>query len=130
MASAARSDACVSLYVPTSPVTHNEWPNPIAFKDLAQEALSQLQETRADKRRAAAALRECLRRSPHVLVGPVWLAATLVRLGQHDEARTVAADVITRSLGKFTVARWPALALYRNPDHAHHMIEALRDARL
>jgi len=50
---AARSDACVSLYVPTSPVTDDEWSNRIAFKDLAQEALSQLQEAGADKRRMA-----------------------------------------------------------------------------
>jgi hypothetical protein len=50
---AARSDACVSLYVPTSPVTDDEWSNRIAFKDLAQEALSQLREAGADKRRMA-----------------------------------------------------------------------------
>jgi Bacterial archaeo-eukaryotic release factor family 11 len=50
---AARSDVCVSLYAPTSPVSNHEWSNRIAFKDLAQEALSQLQQAGADKRRMA-----------------------------------------------------------------------------
>jgi hypothetical protein len=50
---AARSDACVSLYIPTSPVSDDEWSNRIAFKDLVHEALSQLQQAGADKRRMA-----------------------------------------------------------------------------
>jgi hypothetical protein len=42
----------------------------------------------------------------------------------------VADDVRKRSLGKFTVARWPALALYRNEEDARHMNEAMREAGL
>jgi hypothetical protein len=49
---AARSDACVSLYVPTSPVTDDEWSNRIAFKDLAKKR-SRNCRSRADKRRMA-----------------------------------------------------------------------------
>jgi predicted Zn-dependent protease len=79
---------------------------------------------------AATALRECIRRSPHVLLGPVWLAATLMRLEQPSEGRALAADVRKRSLGKFTVSRWPALALYKNEQDAQHVIEAMREAGL
>jgi adenylate cyclase len=79
---------------------------------------------------AAAALRECIRRGPHVLLGPVWLAATLVRLEQRSEARVIAAEVVRRSAGNYTIARWPALSLYRNSEDAEDMIEALQQAGL
>jgi hypothetical protein len=50
---AMRSDACVSLCLPTSPLSDGARSNRIAFKDLANEALSQLREAGADKRRMA-----------------------------------------------------------------------------
>jgi adenylate cyclase len=79
---------------------------------------------------AATALRECVRRGPHVLLGPVWLAATLVRLEQRVEAKAIAAEVMERSFGNYTIARWPALSLYRYSEDAVHMIEALRESGL
>jgi len=36
-------------------------------------------------------LRECIGRGPQMVLGQVWLAATLARLGQLQAARTVAA---------------------------------------
>ncbi len=69
---------------------------------------------------------ECIRRAPAFLLGHLWLAATLVRLGQGEEARVVAAEVLRRSP---TVAGWlPLLLPYRNPQDAEHMTEALREA--
>src|ERR1700704_1622825 len=50
---ATRSDACVSLYVPTSPLAEDAQANRIAFEDLAKEAISQLKAAGLDKRRIA-----------------------------------------------------------------------------
>jgi len=50
---ATKSDACVSLYVPTSPLSERARANRIAFEDLAKEALSQLRAAGLDKRRIA-----------------------------------------------------------------------------
>jgi hypothetical protein len=50
---ATRSDACVSLYVPTSPLGGQARANRIVFEDLAKEALSQLKAAGIDKRRIA-----------------------------------------------------------------------------
>jgi release factor family 11 len=46
---ATKGDACVSLYLPTSPEQSRA--NRIVFKDLAKEAISQLEEAGIDKRR-------------------------------------------------------------------------------
>lgn len=50
---ATKDKACVSLYVPTSPVHDQARANRIAFKDLAEDALAQLKEAGIDKRRIA-----------------------------------------------------------------------------
>jgi tetratricopeptide (TPR) repeat protein len=78
---------------------------------------------------AVAPLRECIRRGPQVLLGHVWLAATLVRLGQGAEARAVIAEVLGRA-PQMAMARkrWRAPWLYCDPQDADHMIEALREA--
>lgn len=76
---------------------------------------------------ALTALRECIRRGPHVAIGELWLAATLVRLGQQAAAIDMAAGVLRR-LPHLTQKRWPALLIYRNPRHAEHVAEALRAA--
>jgi hypothetical protein len=47
----AKDEACVSLYVPTSPLRTQARANRIAFKDLAEEALSLLKKAGIDKRR-------------------------------------------------------------------------------
>ncbi|MGZ5873919.1 MAG: baeRF11 domain-containing protein [Bradyrhizobium sp.] len=48
-----KGEACVSLYLPTSPLVENIRANRIAFKDLASEALAQLKEAGTDKRKIA-----------------------------------------------------------------------------
>ena len=72
-------------------------------------------------------LSECIRRGPQVVLGQVWLAATLVRLGRRTEARAIAAEVLNR-LPQFSLNRWTIFSLYRDPQDADHMIEALREA--
>lgn len=49
-----RTDACVSLYVPTTPVTQDTAASRIEFRNLTKAALAQLAEAGFDKRRAAA----------------------------------------------------------------------------
>jgi hypothetical protein len=48
-----KGETCVSLYLPTSPLVDNIRANRIAFRDLAREALVQLREAGADKRKIA-----------------------------------------------------------------------------
>lgn len=54
-----RADACVSIYVPTTPQTQDVSASRIEFGNLAKEAINQLQDENFDKRRLAA-LREAL----------------------------------------------------------------------
>src|SRR6202795_770341 len=49
-----KGETCVSLYLPTSRVVDNIRANRIAFRDLAREALAQLREAGADKRKIPA----------------------------------------------------------------------------
>jgi hypothetical protein len=48
-----KGEACVSLYLPTSPVVEHVRANRNEFKDLAKEALAQLMEAGADKNKIA-----------------------------------------------------------------------------
>src|SRR3979409_1320136 len=48
-----KGETCVSLYLPTSPLVDDIRANRIAFRDLAREALAQLREAGADKRKIA-----------------------------------------------------------------------------
>lgn len=50
---AARADACVSIYVPTTPLTQDIGHARIEFANLATRAIGQLQEAGFDKRRLA-----------------------------------------------------------------------------
>jgi hypothetical protein len=51
---ARRDDICVSIYLPTTPVSQETVGDRIELKNLAKEALRQLETAKADKRRIAA----------------------------------------------------------------------------
>jgi hypothetical protein len=51
---AMRSDICVSIYLPTSPLGQEAEQSRIELKNLVREALRQIEESAGDKRRAAA----------------------------------------------------------------------------
>ena len=51
---AHRDDICVSIYLPTTPVSREAAGDRIELKNLAKEALRQLEASKADKRRVAA----------------------------------------------------------------------------
>jgi tetratricopeptide (TPR) repeat protein len=76
-------------------------------------------------REAIPPLRECIRRSAANMLGLYWLATTLVRLGEGEEARAVAAELLRR---RPRITHWLALAPYRSPQDAEHMNEAVREA--
>src|ERR1700676_2263759 len=48
-----KGETCISLYLPTSPLGDDARVNRTAFKDIAKEALSQLKEAGADKKKIA-----------------------------------------------------------------------------
>jgi release factor family 11 len=48
-----RADACVSIYVPTTPVTTETGGSRIEFKNLSRQAIAQLEDAGFDKRRLA-----------------------------------------------------------------------------
>jgi adenylate cyclase len=77
-------------------------------------------------REAVPPLRECIRRAPAVPMGHVWLAASLARLGEYEEARVVAADVLKRWPRAPT--HWLPVVPYRNQEDAEHARDALREA--
>jgi DNA-binding winged helix-turn-helix (wHTH) protein len=77
-------------------------------------------------RDAVAPLKECIRRDPRGLLGYVWLAATLVRLGEGEEAKAVPAEALRRWPRAAT--RWLPLLPFRNPQNAEHVHAALREA--
>ncbi|MEX2200960.1 MAG: hypothetical protein WD711_06160 [Dongiaceae bacterium] len=52
--SGARSDLCVSIYLPTSPLTQQASADRIELKNLAKQAIAQFEANGADKRRVAA----------------------------------------------------------------------------
>lgn len=54
MLNETRSDACISIYLPTTPITQDIRKGRIEFGNLIKAAVNQLQEEGADKRRVAA----------------------------------------------------------------------------
>jgi adenylate cyclase len=75
-------------------------------------------------------LRECASRAPNLSVCHLWLAATLAQLGQLDEARAEAAEVL-RINAKFTIdGTQRRLSLFKRPEDVEHFFDGLRKAGL
>jgi adenylate cyclase len=74
-------------------------------------------------------LREYGSRAPNVQVIHIWLAAAYAQLGQHDEARAEAAEILRMNPG-FTIARWKVTAVYKNLEDTEHLLDGLRKAGL
>ena len=71
-------------------------------------------------------LRDSIRRSPQMLLGHVWLAVTLARLGELEEARALVADVRRRA-PRMTLEHWHGPLLYCDPAHQKNMLGALNE---
>jgi adenylate cyclase len=75
-------------------------------------------------------MREFASRVPNLSQGHFWLAANLAQLGQLDEARAEAAEVL-RIDPKYTIdGTQRRLALYKRPEDAEHLLDGLRKAGL
>jgi adenylate cyclase len=75
-------------------------------------------------------LRESASRIPNVSQGHIWLAANLAQLGQLDEARAEAAEVL-RIDPKYTIdGTQRRLSLLKRPEDAEHLFDGLRKAGL
>jgi adenylate cyclase len=75
-------------------------------------------------------MRECTSRAPNFRLGHVWLAATLAQLGQLDEARAEAAEVL-RIDPKYTIdGTQRRYSHFKHPEDAEHLFDGLRKAGL
>jgi adenylate cyclase len=75
-------------------------------------------------------LREFASRVPNLSQGHIWLAANLAQLGQLDEARAEAAEVL-RLDPKYTIdGTQRRLALFKRPEDTEHLLDGLRKAGL
>jgi adenylate cyclase len=73
--------------------------------------------------------RECVLRLPNLQWPHLMLASAYAQLGQLEEARREAAEVLRINPG-FTIESWKRLAVYRDPKDAEHRINGLRKAGL
>jgi tetratricopeptide (TPR) repeat protein len=78
---------------------------------------------------AVALLREWTSRQPDMLLPRHWLASAYAQLGQIDDARTEAAEVL-RIYPGFTIKQWKPLAAFKYPKDTEHRVEGLRKAGL
>jgi adenylate cyclase len=59
----------------------------------------------------------------------LWLAAAYAQLGQLEQARKEAAEVLRINPG-FTIEGWKRLAVFKDPKDLDHNIDGLRKAGL
>jgi len=78
---------------------------------------------------AVRVFRECASRLPNLQWPHLWLASAYAQLGQFEEARTEAAEVLRITPG-FTIERYKRLTVYRDPKDAEHRLDGLRKAGL
>jgi adenylate cyclase len=78
---------------------------------------------------AARVFRECALRRPFVLWPHVWLAAAYAQLGQLEEARAEAAEVL-RINPEFTIESPKRFSVFKDPKDTAHLLDGLRKAGL
>jgi adenylate cyclase len=74
-------------------------------------------------------LRECALRLPNMQLPHLWLASAYAQLGQIEEARKEAAEVLRINPG-FTIERYKRLLVYKVAKDAEHRLDGLRKAGL
>jgi adenylate cyclase len=73
--------------------------------------------------------RECASRLPNAQLSHLWLATAYAQLGQLEEARKEAAEVLRINPG-FTIEGFKRLAVYKDPKDVEHRLDGLRKAGL
>jgi adenylate cyclase len=74
-------------------------------------------------------MRECASRLPDLQWPHLSLAAAYAQLGQLEEARAEAAEVLRINPG-FTIESWKPILIYKNPKDLEHRIDGARKAGL
>lgn len=74
-------------------------------------------------------LREFTSRRPDIQLPHLWLAAAYAQLGQLEQARKEAAEVLRINPG-FTIEGWKRLAVFKDSKDVDHNIDGLRKAGL
>jgi adenylate cyclase len=75
-------------------------------------------------------LRECVSRAPNLRSGHTWLAATFAQLGNIEQARAEAAEVL-RIESTYTIEGTQArLSGFKRPEDTEHLLDGLRKAGL
>jgi adenylate cyclase len=73
--------------------------------------------------------RECTLRLPDFQVPHLWLAAAYAQLGQLEEARAAAAQVL-RINPNFTIEKWKRIDILKKPEDVEHRMDGLRKSGL
>jgi adenylate cyclase len=74
-------------------------------------------------------LRECISRAPSMRAARVWLTATYAQLGDVENARAEAAEVL-RIDPSYTITGTPPVTALKRPEDIEHISEGLRKAGL
>jgi len=74
-------------------------------------------------------LREATGRAPNHQYGHAFLAATYAQLGQLDDARAEAAEVV-RVNPKYTIGAQKSVSILKRADDSDHLVDGLRKAGL
>jgi adenylate cyclase len=74
-------------------------------------------------------LRECVSRLPNIQWPHTWLASAYAQLGQLEEARKQAAQVLRINPG-FTIQRHKRIMVHKDPKDVQHRLDGLRKAGL
>jgi adenylate cyclase len=78
---------------------------------------------------AMRSFRECASGLPDKQTPHLWLACAYAQLGQLEEARAEASEVLRINPG-FTIEQWKRFNFYKNPKDAEHRIDGMRKAGL
>jgi len=78
---------------------------------------------------AVVLLGEWTLRHPDLQVPRLWLASALAQLGEIEQARAEAAQVLRINPG-FTIEQWKRFVVYKYPEDVEHRAEGMRKAGL
>jgi adenylate cyclase len=79
---------------------------------------------------ALPALRDCVSRAPNLRAGRCYLAATYAQLGQMEEARAEAAEVLRVQVNYTISGTQMRIMGFKSPEDGEHLIDGLRKAGL
>ena len=119
---AGQADRAIKEIATTKRLDPFHPPSLLGFLGHAHYALKRYSE-------ALPPLREFASRAPNHRGAHGWLAATYGQLGQLEQARAHAAEVL-RLEPDCSLSRYGRLIVYRNPDDADHLLDGLRKAGL